>query len=87
MLEDGASQSVVPGRGGNNMWKEHAIETARVLNQIDPDFYPLGWGTLSDRMRIVEKGIPKKIKDLTFKISLVYDWHHFHGGLVNLLSR
>ena len=38
-------------------------------------------------MRIVEKGIPKKIKDLTFKISLVYDWHHFHGGLVNLLSR
>jgi hypothetical protein len=25
-----------------------------------------------------------KIKDLTFKIALVYDWHHFHGGQLNL---
>jgi len=25
-----------------------------------------------------------KIKDLTFKMALVYDWHHFHGGQLNL---
>jgi biotin synthase-like enzyme len=29
---------VVLGLGGKGMWREHAIETARVLNQIDPDF-------------------------------------------------
>jgi hypothetical protein len=35
-----------------------------------------------------EEGVGKydflKIKDLTFKMSLVYDWHHFHGGQLNL---
>ena len=25
-----------------------------------------------------------KIKDLTFKMSLVYDWHQFHRGSLNL---
>ncbi len=32
------SEYVVLGLGGREMWKEHAIETARVLNQINPDF-------------------------------------------------
>jgi radical SAM superfamily enzyme YgiQ (UPF0313 family) len=32
------SEYVVLGLGGKGMWMEHAIETARVLNQIDPDF-------------------------------------------------
>jgi radical SAM superfamily enzyme YgiQ (UPF0313 family) len=32
------SEYIMPGLGGKSMWKEHAIETARVLNQIDPDF-------------------------------------------------
>jgi len=32
------SEYVVLGLGGKGMWREHAIETARVLNQIDPDF-------------------------------------------------
>lgn len=32
------SEYVILGLGGEKMWKEHARETARVLNQIDPDF-------------------------------------------------
>jgi len=32
------SEYVILGLGGRGMWKEHAIGTAKVLNQIDPDF-------------------------------------------------
>jgi hypothetical protein len=32
------SEYIMPGLGGKALWKEHAIETARVLNEIDPDF-------------------------------------------------
>ena len=32
------SEYIMPGLGGRKMWREHAIETARVLSQIDPDF-------------------------------------------------
>jgi radical SAM superfamily enzyme YgiQ (UPF0313 family) len=35
------SEYIMPGLGGKKMWREHAIETARVLNQIDPDFIRL----------------------------------------------
>ncbi len=32
------SEYIMPGLGGKAMWREHAVETARVLNQINPDF-------------------------------------------------
>lgn len=32
------SEYVVPGLGGRSMWREHALETAKVLNQINPDY-------------------------------------------------
>ncbi len=32
------SEYVILGLGGKGIWREHAIETARVLNQINPDF-------------------------------------------------
>ena len=32
------SEYVMPGLGGQEMWKEHAIQTAMVLNQINPHF-------------------------------------------------
>jgi radical SAM superfamily enzyme YgiQ (UPF0313 family) len=32
------SEYVLLGLGGKGMWREHATETARVLNQINPDF-------------------------------------------------
>ncbi len=40
IVESGISlcEYVILGLGGKEMWREHAIETARVLNEIDPDF-------------------------------------------------
>lgn len=35
------SEYVMPGLGGKGMWREHAVETARVLNAIDPHFIRL----------------------------------------------
>lgn len=35
------SEYIVLGMGGKKWWKEHAIETAEVLNRIDPDFIRL----------------------------------------------
>jgi Radical SAM superfamily len=35
------SEYVMPGLGGNGMWREHAVETARVLNAINPHFIRL----------------------------------------------
>jgi radical SAM superfamily enzyme YgiQ (UPF0313 family) len=32
------SEYVILGLGGRGMWREHAIETAKVLNQVNPDF-------------------------------------------------
>ncbi len=32
------SEYVMPGLGGQEMWEEHAVETAKVLNQINPHF-------------------------------------------------
>jgi len=41
---------VMPGAGGRKMWREHALETARVLNEIDPDFIRLRTLTIQPRM-------------------------------------
>lgn len=35
------SEYVMPGLGGKALWREHALETARVLNAIDPHFIRL----------------------------------------------
>jgi radical SAM superfamily enzyme YgiQ (UPF0313 family) len=35
------SEYVILGLGGRGMWREHAVETAKVLNQINPDFIRL----------------------------------------------
>jgi len=35
------SEYVMPGLGGQGMWREHAVETARTLNQINPHFIRL----------------------------------------------
>jgi len=32
------SEYVILGLGGKGMWREHALETTKVLNQINPDF-------------------------------------------------
>ena len=35
------SEYVMPGLGGQEMWRDHATETAKVLNQINPHFIRL----------------------------------------------
>jgi len=43
VVESGISLSeyIMPGLGGNRWWKEHAVESAKVLNQINPDYIRL----------------------------------------------
>jgi len=41
---------VVLGLGGKKMWRQHAMETAKVLNEIDPDFIRVRTLTIHDGM-------------------------------------
>jgi histone acetyltransferase (RNA polymerase elongator complex component) len=49
------SEYVMPGLGGQGLWKEHAVETARVLNQINPQFIRLRSLRIPDRVPLSEK--------------------------------
>jgi hypothetical protein len=48
------SEYVMPGLGGQAMWREHAMETARVLNQINPHFIRLRSLRVPDRIPLYE---------------------------------
>jgi radical SAM superfamily enzyme YgiQ (UPF0313 family) len=55
------SEYVMPGLGGQEMWREHAIETAKVLNQINPHFIRLR------SLRVPERvPLHQKLQDGTF---------------------
>ncbi|RTZ95533.1 MAG: radical SAM protein [Deltaproteobacteria bacterium] len=49
------SEYVMPGLGGQEMWKEHAEETARVLNEINPNFIRLRSLRVPKRVPLYEK--------------------------------
>ncbi|MBW2610358.1 MAG: radical SAM protein [Deltaproteobacteria bacterium] len=49
------SEYVMPGLGGQELWKEHATETARVLNEIGPHFIRLRSLRVPDRVPLAEK--------------------------------
>ncbi|MFC1534089.1 radical SAM protein [Thermodesulfobacteriota bacterium] len=60
------SEYVMPGLGGQEMWREHAIETAKVLNQINPHFIRLRSLRVPDRVLLsgkVKKGEFKMLTD------------------------
>jgi len=46
---------VLLGLGGKEMWREHATQTARVLNEIDPDFIRVRTLTLNDTIPLYEE--------------------------------
>jgi len=46
---------VLLGLGGKRMWREHATETARVLNQINPDFIRLRTLTIKQGMPLYDE--------------------------------
>jgi hypothetical protein len=49
------SEYVMPGLGGQQMWREHAVETAKVLNQINPHFIRLRSLRVPPRIPLFEK--------------------------------
>ena len=49
------SEYVMPGLGGREMWREHALETARVLNEINPHFIRLRSLRVPKRVLLYEK--------------------------------
>lgn len=49
------SEYVMPGLGGRERWEEHAQETARVLNEIDPHFIRLRSLGLREGMPLWER--------------------------------
>lgn len=57
------SEYVMPGLGGQDLWKEHAVATAKVLNQINPHFIRLRSLGVPDRVPLSEK-----LKDGEFKM-------------------
>jgi len=57
------SEYVMPGLGGQEMWREHAVETARVLNRINPHFIRLRSLRVPNRVPLYEK-----LRDGTFTL-------------------
>jgi hypothetical protein len=57
IVESGISlcEYVVLGLGGKQMWQEHATQTARVLNQIDPDFIRVRTLTIKPGMPLYDE--------------------------------
>jgi len=49
------SEYVMPGLGGQTLWKEHAVVTAQVLNQINPHFIRLRSLRVPDSIPLSEK--------------------------------
>lgn len=49
------SEYVMPGLGGQDMWKEHAVETARVLSKINPHFIRIRSLRVPSRAPLYEK--------------------------------
>ncbi|MCU0580083.1 MAG: radical SAM protein [Desulfobacterota bacterium] len=44
------SEYIMPGLGGKELWEDHALETARVLNAIDPDYIRIRSLRVPDRI-------------------------------------
>jgi len=57
IVESGISlcEYVILGLGGKAIWREHATETARVLNEIDPDFIRIRTLTINNRMPLYDE--------------------------------
>ncbi len=59
------SEYIMPGLGGEAMWREHALETARVLNQINPHFIRLRSLRVISRAPLYKKLESGEFKPLT----------------------
>jgi len=59
------SEYVMPGLGGQEMWKEHALETAKVLNRINPHFIRLRSLRIPERAPLYKKLVTGEFKTQT----------------------
>ena len=67
VIESGMSLSeyIMPGLGGEVMWKGHAVETARVLNDINPHYIRLRSLRVPTRTPLYQKILDGSFKMLT----------------------
>jgi len=79
------SEYVMPGLGGQEMWKEHAIETAKTLNKINPKFIRLRSLRIPDRAPLVKKLSSGEFKMQTDDM-LVEEIRLFIEGLEGITS-
>lgn len=80
------SEYIIPGLGGERWTKEHARETARVINAIDPDFVRLRSLHVSndtDLMELMKKGDFVPLND----DKVVSEIREFISGLNGIESR
>ena len=49
------SEYVILGLGGRKMWREHAVQSARVLSEINPDFIRVRTLSVNKRMPLTAK--------------------------------
>ena len=59
------SEYYMPGLGGREHWKEHAIDSAKVINAIDPDFIRLRTLRIPDRTDLYPKLVNGDFQMLT----------------------
>lgn len=59
------SEYIMPGLGGEAMWREHATETAKVLNQINPHYIRLRSLRIPNRTLLYQKLEDGEFKMLT----------------------
>ncbi len=59
------SEYIMPGLGGEAMWREHATETAKVLNQINPHYIRLRSLRIPNRTLLYQKLVDGEFKMLT----------------------
>jgi radical SAM superfamily enzyme YgiQ (UPF0313 family) len=90
IVESGISlcEYVLLGMGGKQMWREHATETARVLNEIDSDFIRFRTLTINNRMPLydeIEKGnfIRANDEEIAEEEKLLIEHLECHSNLVS----
>jgi radical SAM superfamily enzyme len=76
------SEYIMPGLGGKGLWREQALETARVLNAIDPDFIRIRSLRIPDRIplrALVDEGtfVPLTDDETAEELRLLID--HLEG--------
>lgn len=59
------SEYVILGLGGAELWQDHAVDSARVLNQINPDFIRIRTLAISPRSLLFDKVRQNEFQPLT----------------------